>query len=306
MNHLDALKAHHADQATIAKSIYINSRTPLQDAQDWLTVLRLARKQISAALRASEYLTDIPAALLKSGVHMLAFRHMTAPPISQDQFCLICPEWRKATEKSERSRVKPAEAVAIAKVFEVRRSRPLTPWLDSKRMPRSSEIRRLLWEIAPLIASQQIQTIQRTRAAVAQEAAIINLLSKKGWIKKSSSLLDKRAELPHRNFMHKTRYATATTAPQEVDIALGLKNTIVLAMECKVSNDATNSVKRINDVLKKSAAWKSHWGSFVKTAALLQGVIAAKDVARLIDDGVEVFWSHNLTDFEKWIEDQSQ
>ncbi len=76
-------------------------------------------------------------------------------------------------------------------------------------------------------------------------------------------------------------------------------------MECKVSNDQTNSVKRINDVLKKSAAWKTHWGSFVKTGALLQGVIAAKDVARLIDDGVEVFWSHDLAALDEWIDTQS-
>ena len=101
--------------------------------------------------------------------------------------------------------------------------------------------------------------------------------------------------------MHKTRFATATATPQEVDVALGLPNTVVLAMECKVSNDETNSVKRVNDVLKKAHAWKAHWGSFVRTAAVLQGVIAAKDVMRLLDDGVEVFWSHDLTRFEHWL-----
>ena len=105
--------------------------------------------------------------------------------------------------------------------------------------------------------------------------------------------------------MYKTRYATATTTAQEVDIALGLRNTVVLAMECKVSNDETNSVKRVNDVLKKATAWKDHWGNFVKTAALLQGVIAPKDVDRLIDGGVEVFWSHDLATFEAWIDSRA-
>ena len=50
--------------------------------------------------------------------------------------------------------------------------------------------------------------------------------------------------------MHKTRFA-AKTRPQEVDIACGLQGTFVLAIECKVTNDETNSVKRINDVLKR-------------------------------------------------------
>ncbi len=103
------------------------------------------------------------------------------------------------------------------------------------------------------------------------------------------------------HYMHKTRFATATTRPQEVDIALGLKSTIVLAMECKVTNDETNSIKRVNDVLKKAHAWKDHWGSFVKTAAVLQGVIAEKDVMRLLDSSVEVFWSHDLPHLEHWL-----
>ncbi len=102
--------------------------------------------------------------------------------------------------------------------------------------------------------------------------------------------------------MHKTRFATKTT-PQEVDIACGLGETVVLAMECKVTNDHTNSVKRVNDVLKKATAWQEHWGSFVRTAALLQGVIAYKDVRRLLANKVDVFWSHRLGDFEDWLDE---
>ena len=93
-------------------------------------------------------------------------------------------------------------------------------------------------------------------------------------------------------------------AHQEVDVACGLERSYVLAMECKVSNDETNSVKRVNDVLKKAAAWKAHWGNFVMTAALLQGVIAPKDVQRLTDAGVYVFWSHDLEEFLAWLSAQ--
>lgn len=103
-------------------------------------------------------------------------------------------------------------------------------------------------------------------------------------------------------FMNKTRFATATTTAQEVDIACGFLSSYVAAMECKVTNDSTNSVKRINDVLKKAAAWKAHWGSFVETAALLQGVIKPEDVQRLTDEGVQVFWSHDLNAFATWVQ----
>ncbi len=102
--------------------------------------------------------------------------------------------------------------------------------------------------------------------------------------------------------MHKTRFATGTTTHQEVDVACGLKGTYVLAMECKVTNDETNSVKRVNDVLKKATAWKEHWGNFVLTAAVLQGVVAPKDVQRLSDAKIEVFWSHDMPSFKSWLD----
>lgn len=293
---------YHTRQAAIARELYITSRTPQVDAADWDAAIREARALLADALRESDSLHSVNKALQSSGGHMLAFRHMTAPPISQDQFALACPEWNKSSEKPNGRPLSAATAEAVAAQFDIRRSQPLTPWISQGRRPRIAEVKRLLWSVAPLLASQRVATLQRNRAASAQESAVVALLSSKGWTKLPASPLDTRGTLPVRHFMHKTRFATASTAPQEVDIALGLKGSIVLATECKVSNDATNSIKRVNDVLKKAKAWKDHWGSFVKTAALLQGVIAAKDVHRLLDEGVEVFWSHDLPTLESWID----
>ena len=54
-------------------------------------------------------------------------------------------------------------------------------------------------------------------------------------------------------------------------------------------------------VLKKADSWKRHWGSFIETAAMLQGVINPNDVIRLLDAGVLVFWSHEIGEFEEWL-----
>jgi hypothetical protein len=139
--------------------------------------------------------------------------------------------------------------------------------------------------------------------AIEQEGAVVGLLSALGWTLQSSGLISRLTDVKPQHFLHKAKFATRTR-PQEVDIACGLPGTVVLAMECKVTNDETNSVKRINDVLKKATAWQEHWGSFVRTAALLQGVIAFKDVERLLDAKVEVFWSHDLKAFELWLAGQ--
>lgn len=292
-----ALREYHTTQAERAREIYIQSRTPSTDVADWKAAQRDARRAIKRALRASNYLRNVEAAVLADSEHTRVFRYVLAPPLSKDQFALCFPI-AKSLRGNKR---KQAVANSFAQAMRERKVQSHTPWLPAGRRPSLWELRRFFWSVSPLLAQQQFATTQRNRLSKLQESEITAILDARGWTKLPSSLLDIKAALPLRHYMHKTRFATATATPQEVDVALGLPNTVVLAMECKVSNDETNSVKRVNDVLKKAHAWKAHWGSFVRTAAVLQGVIAAKDVMRLLDDGVEVFWSHDLTRFEHWL-----
>ncbi|MEM9883400.1 MAG: XamI family restriction endonuclease [Planctomycetota bacterium] len=94
--------------------------------------------------------------------------------------------------------------------------------------------------------------------------------------------------------MHKMTFRGAAKSTAEVDIAVGLPGGRLLAIECKVSNDATNSIKRVNDVLKKREAWEQGYGRVLTTGAVLSGVIAGKDITRLAAAGVCVFFSHKL------------
>lgn len=194
-----------------------------------------------------------------------------------------------------------AAADAVAATFADRRSRRLTHWLDRGRDATLVELATSIGAVAPLIASQRILTARRNRLSYIQEQAVTHLLESQDWTRIQSSVVSTSGQLPARSFMYKTRFASGANENQEVDVACGLGGTVILAMECKVTNDETNSVKRINDVLKKASAWKEHWGRFVKPAALLQGVIKFGDVQRLIDAGVEVFWSHRLDLFTAWI-----
>lgn len=264
-----------------------------------------ARRSIIAFMRGSNFLTDVSKALQINGVHSLVLRHFLAPPISQDQFKLICPQWTKSSE-NESKPLKRARADAVAAVFRERLSRRLAPWVRYQRPPKLKELSSAIGAIAPLIASQKVATARRQRLSQLQEQAVIDLLIARGWTQVQSGLVTASGGLPAKHFMHKTKFQSGPSENQEVDIACGLGGTRVLAMECKVTNDTTNSVKRINDVLKKASAWKSHWGVFVKSAAMLQGVIKPTDVQRLEDAKVEVFWAHRLDLFGKWIDANTQ
>lgn len=286
--------------AEIARELYIKSADAAGEATDWARSLKTIRAHVEDALAASTDLRDLVLALTTNGKHTLVFRHLLAPPKSQDQFKLLCHTWPKSSEKMARP-MKPDIASDVAAVLYQWMDKDIAPWLPLNRPPTDVERELLIERVISFIAPKQTETEKRNRLSLAQESAVVDLLKGLGWKQLPSATLDTRAAVPPKHFMHKTKFATATTTAQEVDIACGLSGSYVAAMECKVTNDATNSVKRINDVLKKANAWKAHWGSFVETAALLQGVIKPDDVQRLSDEGVMVFWSHDLDEFSTWV-----
>lgn len=294
-----AILPQHAANAAKAKALYSARQLPQDFLADWHFAVREARRLVAGALRASAFLYDIRKALEENCGHGVVFRRLMAPPVSQDQFKLICPEWSKYAEDNSR----PATALAAEsanKAVVVRLDPGLVRWIIAGNQPSRQDLRTVLKVAAALIAQQSVATARRTRLAFEQEYAVTELLVRDGWTQLPRKLIDTRAAVLPKHFMHKTRFATKTR-PQEVDIACGLKGTYVLAMECKVTNDETNSIKRVNDVLKKANAWQEHWGSFVRTAALLEGVVAPRDVQRLTDAGVAVFWSHDLEAFRAWL-----
>lgn len=293
--------AEHETLRLESRDLYLNARNAGTDALDWRYALWDARRSIIGFLRASDFLFDVSSSLQKSGFHSTPMRHFLAPPVSQDQFKLLCPEWSKSSEKTG-TPLSATNAAAVSDVFALRRSRHLTAWVDRARPPRITELGAAIGAIAPLMANQSISTARRGRLSVLQENAVLNLLLSKGWTRVQSNLVSMGGQLPARSFMHKTKFASGPNESQEVDVACGMGGTVVLALECKVTNDETNSVKRINDVLKKAHAWKAKWGDFVRPAALLQGLIKGSDVQRLVDNGVAVFWSHRLDLFSAWID----
>lgn len=291
-----ALTSLHRNRAREAREVYIAGMLP--------TAVEARRAQAIAdiveTLRATKLLRDIAAAVANSAKHVSVLRRLLAPSMSQDQFEILCPEYSKAKENAG-SKMLPASADAIAAKILEWRDRRLTRWLSGDQKPTRREIQILLEAVALRIVDQSLATDKRNRASAQQEQAVVDLLKKNGWTQKSAPLITQPSQLLSREFMHKTKFAAGTSS-QEVDIACGLDGAVILAMECKATNDVTNSVKRVNDVLKKAGAWQDHWGSFVRTAALLQGVIKYDDVHRLLEKNVLVFWSHRLDEFEAWLD----
>jgi hypothetical protein len=295
------VQAYYQAASSQAIQIYIAGLAPGPMASEWRRVVRGVRKQILRTLIDTKGLRDVVGELQRSGSSLLVLRHLFAPPISQDQLKLICPLYPKGAEKKA-SRLPQRAAHEFATAFAARRDPALTAWLSGNSNPTKRQVKKLLDTLTPMISRQIFDTARRNRMSEEQEKAVETLLEQKGWVKAPSKTINTPADLPPESYMRKTRAKASATATKEVDIACGVRADLILAMECKVSNDATNSVKRVGDVLDKAKSWQATWGVFIQTAALLQGVVAYKDVARLLQTDIAVFWSHDLDRLADWLD----
>jgi hypothetical protein len=76
-----------------------------------------------------------------------------------------------------------------------------------------------------------------------------------------------------------------------------------MPLECKVSNSATNSIKRLNnDAAVKATVWTRDLGpAHVVPAAVLSGVYHLRHLHDAQQRGLALFWAHNLKELTDWI-----
>jgi hypothetical protein len=91
---------------------------------------------------------------------------------------------------------------------------------------------------------------------------------------------------------------------RKADFVVRLWDNRLMAIECKVSNSATNSVKRLNnDAAAKAEAWRADFGrTQVVPAAVLSGVYKLHNLEDAQSRGLTLFWAHHLIEMIRWIE----
>lgn len=77
-----------------------------------------------------------------------------------------------------------------------------------------------------------------------------------------------------------------------------------MAIECKVSNSAINSVKRLNrEAAGKAEKWIYEFGALnVVPVAVLSGVYKLHNIKSAQDRGLTVYWAHDLNELLDWID----
>lgn len=217
---------------------------------------------------------------------LTAARYLGGPPVSADDLETL------AGMQIGRRTTDAALALRVEKVLRAALDPIRLPWVIENRSPREEERHAAILWTTGIWTIEQLRTQRRTQSSQRQERAVAEVLRAAGYEETPRlRLIDSLDQLPRGTFMRET-----SVAGSKCDIPVRLHDGRLLAIECKVSNSALNSVKRlIRETGGKARLWQGVFGMQVLTAAVLSGVYKLTSLVDAQDTyGIAIFWQHDL------------
>lgn len=239
-------------------------------------------------------LTKLSGQILANDPELLeVVRFLAAPPVSEDDLDTLIG---KKVAKRKRISVADANDVidVVADMFDSTRF----PWIEKKRKPTNDEIQAAINWTTGVIAIERARTVRRRDSAKRQQEKVHDLLRANGWIQVPSRTINLLDDLPRGHFC-----VESMVAGNKADVPVRLHDGRLLALECKVSNSATNSVKRlIRETCGKATRWREAFGEQIITGAVLAGVFKDRNLLEAQNQyKVAIFWEHDLSPLLKFI-----
>lgn len=225
-----------------------------------------------------------------------AFRYLSGPPISLDDLKTLAsaPSLNRKQLEKDSSLVR-----RIVDTVLIGLDRHRFPWLIEGREPSEAERSAAVLASAALMATQRVGTKRRSASQKEQEARVEAALLGAGMRKVGTRNITNLALAPGMGEFCRESYL----GPRKADFVVRLWDQRVMPIECKVSNSATNSVKRLNnDAAVKAEGWRQDFGALqVVPAAVLSGVYKLHNLEGAQARGLTLFWAHDLPVMLQWI-----
>lgn len=267
--------------------------------EDYLEAFDQYQTYIEELLETTVDLTQLDANALEVLTHphlLEAFRYLAAPPISEDDLKILAEakSFSKGYLNQSPENVKRLVAV-VKQVLDRRRF----AWVIEKREPDETEKKAAIMASAALMAARRTETNRRTLGKNDQENAVKQALKELGFLEVATRNIPTISSAPAPGEF----CGESKLGERKGDIILRLWDERVMPIECKVSNSATNSVKRLNnDVGSKAASWKRDFGLLqVVPTAVISGVYKLHNLVEAQSRGVTIFWAHDLQPLTEWI-----
>ncbi len=226
-----------------------------------------------------------------------ALRYLAGPPVSDDDLRVI------ADVDSIVPGVLKKDPEALRKVFGVieRVIDPYRfPWIESGTAPTAQQKEAALLASSVLLAAQRIATERRIVGKDGQETMVKDYLRTIDFTEVPAATITTIVKGPQAMQF----CAECQLGERKADVVVRLHDTRLMALECKVSNSATNSVKRLNnDAAVKAEYWLKSFGtSQVVPAAVLSGVFKVLNLEQAQSRGLSLIWAHDLDKLGEFIE----
>lgn len=245
-------------------------------------------RRIDEFFKLTEDLLDLNPDVFKEDASWIdEARYLAGPPISADDLRTMVDDrlGSAALDPDVATRV----SEAISRTLDPFRF----PWVRALREPRDHERQTAIHWTAGILAVEKVRTFRRTEASRAQEEEVKSVLREAGYapVERPGRELRTLDELERGTFTDELRLAGA-----KADVPVRMHDGRLLAIECKVSNSAVNSIKRLRrEVGEKAGAWRRAFGEQVVPCAVISGVF---DVSTLLaaqnDQGLFIVWQHDL------------
>jgi hypothetical protein len=238
---------------------------------------------------------DLLARIIGNPDSRIAFRYLAAPPISDDDLKTLATSSLSATAlRVDQDQAERVREVVLSVIDPYR-----FPWVEAGRVATDQEMEIAVIASAVLVASQRVGTRRRNDAKKVQEERVKEFLRSLGFheVRPRPIPLLEDGPLPG-EFCGESKLGDT-----RADLVVRLPDRRYLAIECKVSNSAVNSFKRVNhEALGKARRWVNQFGTAgVVPAAVLSGVFNPENLTSAQEGGLYLFWAQRLDDLSTFI-----
>lgn len=235
------------------------------------------------------------AAVMTNAALFEAFRYLAGPPISEDDLEVLAD----ARLTPSRLRADREMAARVLSVVRTALDRRRFPWVSENREATEAERDAAVIASAALLATSRIGTDRRNAGKERQELKVRDALLSRNWKQVAARPVATFNQAPGPGeFCSESLLGTA-----KADFLLGLLDRRIMAIECKVSNSAINSVKRLNrEAAGKAEKWIYEFGALnVVPLAVLSGVFKLHNLKSAQERGLTLYWAHDLNQLLDWI-----
>lgn len=222
-------------------------------------------------------------------------RYMAAPPVSEDDLKVIAD-----IRLSRLALSRPPQARSLLRTLLASLDHIRFPWLALGVTPSQAEWKMAIGSTTALMTSQAVATHRRNTGKKEQEEAVRTYLRD---VLNLTEVAPRKINTVHDAPKQGEFCAESEVMGEKADIVVSLFDNRLLLIECKVSNSALNSVKRVvHEASGKAAHWLAQLGKGqVIPAAVLSGVFNPRNLVQAQDKNLVIFWAHRLDDLGDFI-----